>query len=370
MKLPTLYKKTATNAINEWTIYVENNYYWTEFGQIDGVIQKSNKVFCNGKNKGRSNETTDEQQAVLEATSAWNKKKDRDGFVIDIEQAKTREGVFEPPMLAKKYDGNYNEKMKFIQPKLDGIRCNISIGDNGITALSRHNMRFNTTNHIENELKDFFENHNNVHLDGELYNHELHDDFNKIVSLVRKKKLTEEDRQEIETKVKYYVYDAWFDGQEDMKFSDRSKFIRENLSNLVNIVVVPTFEIHSVEDTDGYFEKFLDEGYEGAIIRGDEPYEHKRSKNLLKYKRFQDDEFEVLDVNIGKNQTIAESVTIRLKNGDTCEATLAFTDDKCKEILENKNNYIGKMATICYFGVTNDGKLRFPVCKIIGRDYE
>jgi DNA ligase-1 len=154
-----------------------------------------------------------------------------------------------------------------------------------------------------------------------------------------------------------------------MKFSDRSKFIKENLSNLNNIVVVPTFEIHSAEDTDGYFERFLEEGYEGAIIRGDEPYEHKRSKNLLKYKRFQDDEFEILDVKAGKNNTIAESVTIRLNNGNICSATLAFPDDKCKEMLENKNNYIGKMATVCYFGMTNDKLLRFPIVKAI-RDYE
>lgn len=369
MKLQTLFKKTATGAINRWAVFIEENCYWTEFGQVNGVIQKSDKVFCQGKNKGRSNETSDEEQAILEANSAWNKKKDRDGFVTSYEQAESGEGVFEPPMLAKKYDGNYTEKMKFIQPKLDGIRCNISTSENGITALSRHNMRFDTTTHIENELKEFFETHNNVHLDGELYNHELHDDFNKIVSLVRKKKLTEEDKQEIEAKVKYYVYDAWFDGQEDMKFSDRSKFIKENLSNLNNIVVVPTFEIHSAEDTDGYFERFLEEGYEGAIIRGDEPYEHKRSKNLLKYKRFQDDEFEILDVKVGKNNTIAESVTIRLNNGNICSATLAFPDDKCKEILENKNNYIGKMATVCYFGMTNDKLLRFPIVKAI-RDYE
>ena len=79
------------------------------------------------------------------------------------------------------------------------------------------------------------------------------------------------------------------------------------------------------------------------------------------------DEFEIIDVNIGKNQTIAESFTIKLKNDKICNATLAFTDEKCKEILENKEKYIGKMATVCYFGVTNDGLLRFPVVKAIDR---
>ena len=136
-----------------------------------------------------------------------------------------------------------------------------------------------------------------------------------------------------------------------------------------NVVVVPTFEVNSREEVDKYFDMFRKDGYEGAIIRTDAPYEHKRSKNLLKYKEFQDDEFEIVDVNIGKNQTIAESFTIKLKNDKLCECTLAFTDDKCREILENKEGYIGKMATVVYFGITDKGKLRFPICKAI-RDYE
>ena len=367
MELQTLYKKTATGAINRWTMFVEGNCYWTEFGKIDGVIQKSDKVYCNGKNKGRSNETTDEEQAILEANSAWNKKREREGFVLNIKELE-EEYVFKPPMLAKKFEGEYKEEMKFIQPKLDGIRCNISLIKGKITALSRHNMEFSSTRHIEEELSDFIYTFDGIHLDGELYNHELHDDFNKIVSLVRKKKITDKDKEEIESKVKYYIYDAWIDGEEDMTFEERNRLIEENLSNMKNVVVVPTYQINNKDDIDEYFNRFIDYGYEGAIIRTNDPYEHKRSKNLLKYKKFQDDEFEILDVKVGKNNTIAESVTIRLKNGNICSATLAFPDDKCKEILENKNNYIGKMATVCYFGITNDGLLRFPVVKAIDRE--
>ena len=57
----------------------------------------------------------------------------------------------------------------------------------------------------------------------------------------------------------------------------------------------------------------------------------------------------------------------KLENADL--ATLAFTDEECREMLENKENYIGKMATVCYFGETKDGMLRFPITKGI-RDYE
>ena len=372
LELPVLYKLNVNKKINIWKIIIEENYYWTEFGLLDGTIQKSDKVYCFGKNKGKKNETRDDQQAFLEAKSIWLKKIEKENFVTFIEDV--ADISFNPPMLAKVYDGKYKEEMKFIQPKLDGVRCNISLDENGeINAISRKNKKFFSTKHIENRLKTVFEKYPDLHLDGELYNHELHDDFNKIVSLVKKQKINESDRNNIENTVMYYVYDAWFDNDSSLTFSERFKIIKNVLSNLVypEIVVVETYEIASNDDIEYYFNKFTNNGYEGAIIRIDKPYEHKRSKNLLKYKKFKDDEFEVISVNVGKTNTIAESITIRLKNGNLCNATLAFTDEKCKEILENKENYIGKLATVCYFGETNDGMLRFPVVKSFNRnEYE
>ena len=369
MELPVLYKLNVNNKINIWKIIIENNYYYTEFGQIGGSIQQSDKVLCYGKNIGKKNETTDEEQALLEAKSIWQRKVDTENFVDNIDNVS--EILFSPPMLAKVYDGKYDNKMKFIQPKLDGIRCNMSFKNGEIQSISRRNKPFVSTKHIEAELNSFFEKYPSIHLDGELYNHCLHDDFNKIVSLVKKHKINDNDKKEIESTVKYYVYDLWDDDGTEMNFKERSHIIAEQLIGLKNVVIVPTFEIHSGEETNEYFRKFVSDGYEGAIIRLDKPYEHKRSGNLLKYKEFQDDEFEIIDVNVGKTNIMAESVTIRLKNGNLCEATLAFTDEKCKEILENKDKYIGKLATVRYFGITDAGMLRFPVTKSINRfDYE
>jgi len=367
MCLPVLYKRNNNKKINFWKIIVEENYYWTEFGLVDGTVQQSDKVFCFGKNKGKKNETDDYQQTLLEAKSIWNRKIEKENFVINIEDVDKIS--FNPPMLAKVYDGIYAKDMKFIQPKLDGIRCNMSMSDNDrVTSISRRNKMFYSTKHIESELSSILENFPNMHVDGELYNHDLHDDFNKIVSLVKKQKIDEKDKENIESTVKYFVYDAWFDNEPNMPFSERISIIKEIFSNLKTAVVVPTFEINSKEEVEKYFNQFIDDGYEGAIIRLDKPYEHKRSKNLLKYKKFQDDEFEVVDVNLGKTKTMAESVTIRLKNGKLCNATLSFPDEVCKEILENKEKYIGKMATVCYFGETNDELLRFPVLKSFNRE--
>jgi DNA ligase-1 len=105
-------------------------------------------------------------------------------------------------------------------------------------------------------------------------------------------------------------------------------------------------------------------------LRKDAVYEHKRSKNLLKYKQFLDEEFEILDICDGKAKNeIAEYAFIILKNNKICKATLSFSDEICKKIYNEKDDLVGKKATVCFFGYTNDGMLRFPVLKAI-RDYE
>ncbi len=111
------------------------------------------------------------------------------------------------PMLAHKFDINRVDYTQpdgyYIQPKLDGIRCVFTA--NG--AWSRNDKKFMNLKHIEMALKPFFEQQPDVVLDGELYNHKLKHDFEKIVSLVRKQKPTEEDRRNAQHLIQFHVYD-------------------------------------------------------------------------------------------------------------------------------------------------------------------
>ena len=89
----------------------------------------------------------------------------------------------------------------FVQPKLDGVRCVIQAEDfqhhgKVIKAYSRTGKQWKNIRHILEELAPFFLKFPNVILDGELYNHDLRDNFEKIISLVRKTKPTDEDRLE------------------------------------------------------------------------------------------------------------------------------------------------------------------------------
>lgn len=365
--LQTLYKRNVNGSINQWSIIIDNDGYWTEYGQVGGVITASEKVFVTAKNVGRSNETTIEEQAIKEAKSIWDKKKKSENFVENIEDVDKK--VFNPPMLAQTYEGNFTDKIKFVQPKLDGIRCNMSLENNKVIALSRKNHPFFTVEHIKEHILPILEKYPTLHLDGELYNHELHDDFNKIVSLVKKEKISDENLTEIVKYVRYNIYDLWDEANPDMKFSERSALIKELFQNVEFVDIVPTFHITCQEDVENWWKQFKQDKYEGAILRFDAPYEHKRSKNLLKYKKFDDDEFVILDICEGKIKGHAEYAIVVLHDGNTCKATLSMTDVECEEMLLNKDKYIGQLASVKFFGYTNDGKLRFPIFKSV-RNYE
>ena len=367
--LKTLYKRNANGSINQWTIIVDGDSYYSEYGQVGGAIVRTIPTKAYPKNEGKSNATTAEEQALKEATSIWKLKKKSENFVEDINDVVNK--LFEPPMLANKFDGNYNVKIhNFVQPKLDGIRMNVSKSKGGLLAISRRNNKFYTVGHILDSLSLFFSNYPTIHLDGELYNHELHNDFNKIVSLVKQEKFTEEQKNEIVKYVRYNVYDCWDDNNPNLTFSERMEIIQK-LNNLPYIDIVETYRIHSKEELDEFYNHFISDGYEGAIIRTDAPYEHKRSKKLLKYKSFYDEEFKLIDIceGTGNWSNVAGYVIIDLGNGKTCKSNIKGDMSFCKELLENKENYIGKYATITFFEKTPDGSLRFPYLKSF-RDYE
>ena len=124
-------------------------------------------------------------------------------------------------------------KPTFIQPKLDGVRCVIQaklrrhllspvLDHIEVKAYSRTGKEWKNIDHILEELKLFFHSYPNVILDGELYNHDLRDNFEKIISLVRKTKPTDEDRLEASKLTQFHCYDTIM---EHMPFDQRIKFV-------------------------------------------------------------------------------------------------------------------------------------------------
>ena len=275
------------------------------------------------------------------------------------------------PMLAHKVNENridFSEKV-FIQPKLDGVRC-IFTKDG---AYSRTGKQFHNLRHIELRLKGFFKLNPDIQLDGELYNHALRNDFEQIISLVRKQKPTDEDRRNAQHLIQYHVYDMIAEG---LSYEDRLNWLMSNKVLWWSNVVVPV-ETHRVnkyeEAANMHYDGFLKQGYEGSILRLNGPYEQKRSYNLQKFKDFSDTEATIIGYEAGKGKftgLIGKFLMID-DNGIEfgCPIGKGYNYDDRRFILNNIHDYIGKRATFTYFERTKAGSYRHPLFKCI-RNYE
>jgi DNA ligase-1 len=221
--------------------------------------------------------------------------------------------------------------------------------------------------HIREALEPVFRNNPDLILDGELYNHEYREDFPALVSLIKKQKPSAKD-VEASKVVEYWVYDCPSDDHMLGRLHDIVSVV-----STVNgpLVAVPTHDVLSAEDLDGYHEKWLNEGFEGTMIRfANTPYEQKRSKTLLKRKEWMDEEFEVLDIQEGEGNRsgMAGNVVVRLPNGKEGSANVKGSREYCREVLADREKLIGKKVTVEFFGYTPDGKLRFPRTKVFHKE--
>jgi len=277
------------------------------------------------------------------------------------------------PVSAKPIDFN---KPTFIQPKLDGVRCVIQYDvpkdqphfSGIVTAYSRTGKEWKNINHILKELKPFFIEHPNVILDGELYNHDLRDNFEKIISLVRKTKPTDEDRQEASELTQFHCYDII---DETMEFDQRLNFIRNEVPVTYCIHDTITTKVHSEAAAKACHDGNLSEGYEGSIVRTNDPYQCKRSHNLRKFKDFHDAEAKIIGWAEGKGKrrgTIGKFIAV----DDEGNLFGMPVMDKFKYLQDNfkkMQGYIDRKATFTYFERTKAGSYRHPLFKTI-RDYE
>jgi len=362
MKLPMLFARTNTGAIQTWTIEVDGNKFRTHYGQIDGAIQITEWTVCDGKNTGKKNATSNEDQAVKEAKATWKKKKESGYF----EKINDIDGVsFTEPMLAKNYD-DYKDELKYpvySQPKLDGIRCVVK--KDGMW--SRNGKSIVSAPHVLVALKPFFDKFPDAILDGELYADKFANDFNAICSLVKKTKPTPEDLVESATNIQYWVYD-WIVSK---TFSDRNSDITTYLTNNNVVRRVPTHLVYTITHLNELYEKYVVEGYEGQMVRTDGPYENKRSKCLLKRKEFKDSEFKILDIVEGVGNKSGMAGHMVFKNHKDIEFHSNIKGDRnyLRELLTNKNKLIGKSATVKYFNLTPGDELpRFPYVVNIDRE--
>ena len=272
------------------------------------------------------------------------------------------------PMLAYKVDKkpvDWSEKV-FIQPKLDGVRC-IFTKDG---AYSRTGKEFKNLAHVKYDLTDYFRKHPNSVLDGELYNHTLKNDFEKIISLVRKQKPTDQDARDAQHLVQYHVYDTIAEG---VNYEDRFNWLTRYLPIAASMTLIKNTVVESQDEAKMLHDIHLAQGYEGSMLRLNKPYEQKRSYNLQKFKDFSDTEATIVGYEAGKGKFTGLIGKFFMRDDDGnefgCPIGKGYDFADRKNILDNIHDYIGQRATFTYFQRTQAGSYRHPLFKTL-RNYE
>ena len=265
------------------------------------------------------------------------------------------------PVSAKPIDYS---KPVFIQPKLDGVRCLIQYDKGVITAYSRTGKVWKNIEHITLNLYKFFDKHPNVVLDGELYNHDFRDDFEQIISMVRKTKPTPEARVISRDNVQFHCYDIV---NKKMKFSTRNKWVIKNVPKSYCVKHLVTLHASDELSAQVAHQVNLDAGYEGSIVRLDTPYQCKRSHSLRKFKDFSDAEANIVGYEEGKGKRTGTLGKFIMQDDDGnqfgCPPGKGHNYKDLAIMLTNIHEYMGQRATFTYFERTKAGSYRHPLYK-------
>jgi DNA ligase-1 len=343
--MTTLYKVTATGAIQQWSIMAMYSRLCIEYGQLGGIIQKQYEDIEINKS-GRSID----EQIESRVNSRINKQLDK-GYCYSIEEAKLSVGLnaskLLKPMLARQLkDSKVDFKKCFIQYKYNGHRCLIMGTEEGSIAYSRNGKQIHTIKHI----LDSIDVSPGTVLDGELYVHGMA--LQDAGSLIRKV-------QPGNDKLDYIIYDTIL----NKPYNQRLERILDYEFESECVKVAPTSIPNNNFDIDEELHSAIDKGYEGLILRtNDTSYEPgKRSKSLIKVKKWLDDEFYVY--NIIPSRDGWAILECRHISGACFRVSAPGNIDEKTEILYNSENYIGRYVNIEFFEYTNDRVPFHPVAK-------
>lgn len=337
-------------VITDGETFCTRTVSWQE--TTDGYSKKiySDPKVIAGKNIGKANETTPQQQAISEIESNKERKRDSRYWLLGTDKPEE----LPLPMLAHEFGKRKKNIVwpAFIQPKLDGCRMLFD----GTIGWSRKGKPFiaQVIEHLKVTLPE------GIILDGELMlDHNLYT-FQDTMKAIKK------FRPDHSNQLKFFVYDLIDTNDKDLTFIERVKKLSSIVKNLTNnsIEFVTTDIVKDEDDVYTKHTEYVSQGYEGAIIRNrNAAYKRKdRSADLLKYKHFDDDEFEITGFTEGvakfTGTIIFECVT---EDGKDFTVTPKGSLDSRKEMFNNGKSYIGKKLTVQYQGLSDEGVPRFPV---------
>ena len=254
----------------------------------------------------------------------------------------------------------------YVSRKIDGARCIGIVDSSGDTTFySRTGKIFDTLDVVRDGIKSL--GISDVVLDGELclVDENGNEDFQGVMKELRKKDHTIPNPS-------FKIFDMITIDEFYSKKGERNRPYSIRYSNLCAamqpnecpcLTVLEQELIHNNEHFQEWVKEATDNGWEGVMLRADEPYKGKRSKDLLKVKKFFDDEYEVIDVEMGPfryvlngkehEETMLSCVTIKHKGYDVRVGS-GFTIDQRQDFYKNPNKIRGKQITVQYFEETKN----------------
>lgn len=365
---PTLYKTTKNGKKSFWRIYVEGNAYHRESGLCpDGKVKKYPPVVATSKNIGKTNETTPEQQAVLEAESEFKHKKKQlyheENEVMESKESNLR------PMLAENFTKRKHH-LKYpcgVSRKLDGVRVMVYYDSKKCVILSRQGTEYSFLDRIKNEITPLIKKYNVV-FDGELYSHSI--PFESITGGARRKN----EKSEHDDLLEFHIFDFYDPMKPDMPYVLRAELLKNiSKSPFSSLKFVLYDEIKDESQIVEYHNKYVAEGYEGAILRNlDGIYTlNRRVNDVQKYKDFEDTEFKIVDTLESESSTEKGAILFVCENkqGERFSVRPRGSIEERRKQTKNKKDFLGKFLTVRYQPMENNTVPRFPV-GISVRDYD
>lgn len=352
-----LFKISKSGKTLFWQVGFDSKNIESTHGFVDGKIRTDLSEVITNMTGRNSN-----QQALIIARHSFLKKFRNEGYRAENEELKESD---KEPMLCSKFVDVKNPVFPmFIQEKLDGIRL-IASKDGLKTGRGNRENKYLDTVRLETQrlLKNLPE---GSILDGEAYNKDW--SFNLLTSVFK----TEKTKHPLNDQVQYFIFDIILP-DDPACYSVRHKLLKNAWLRDVykSIQIIDYGVINSTAEVKKMHDQWVGEGKEGVILRiPKKPYQHGRSKFILKYKEFDDEECTVLDIidSTGTEKGCGVFI-VRDPRGNEFPVRPRGSFDFRKEALVNKKDYIGKLYTIRYFGLSEYGVPRQPV-GIAFRDYE
>lgn len=375
-----LYAKDVKGKTKTWKLKVERYDTYSEiiiFHGYNNLVEVRRQINI-GKNMGKSNETTHYSQAIIEAKSKWDKKLNIEKYTTNVTGNQTNNTMNPLPMLANDYKKN-KEKVKsllsemkiMVQPKFDGYRMIYNTTTKQMST--RQGKEYNIIKESGTLYKELQKLPTGYILDGELYTNQIN--FEELGILRKTKNLSEQDLINL-SKIEYHIYDLI---DTNLVFEQRNEKIKELLypDKYEKLIYVSTYLLQNEDEIQYYHTKFLEQGYEGTMIRNKESlYKIKqRSNDLLKYKDFDDAEYKIVDYTFEKDTSgkdenlvvwivhIPDIYNKMIKCKVRPMGTKEERKNLYKKCIDNFDQFIGKNLWVKYFEKTKDGNLRFPSTK-------